>query len=82
VLVKRIRAREPKHKTLRFSESRAQGKDVIAEEAIQRPTRGDKGSDLERERRDAEREAEAGSGGRGTGARKRLNKRVERIFYV
>jgi len=55
---------------------------VIAEEVIQRPTRGDKGSDLERERRDAEREAEAGSGGRGTGARKRLNKRVERIFYV
>ena len=53
-----------------FSESRAQGKDVIAEEAIQRPTRGDKGSDLETERRDAEREEEAGSGGRGTDARR------------
>ena len=55
-------------------------KGKIAEEAIQRTTRGDKGSDLETERRDAEKEEEAGSGGRGTDARKILNKRVEKIF--
>ena len=55
---------------------------MIAEEALQRRTRGGKGSELERGRRDAEREEEAGSGGRGTDAKKSPNKRLERIFYV